>query len=228
MTRTLGWTPPADRTHERLYALSTEQLPDKPTPLWLGINWYSAFDDPVRDEQGHYWVARDGKLGRLRGGHSIAAKPRGGGDQAAYWDFYDQGAEGACVGFAGSRIYSWHYGQLFFARWLWDIAKGLDVWPDTNAGDENGTSVKAGFDVVRDRGHVRWSNAYAVKQGDVAWRDSLSPDTAIRIQANLWIRRRAARARLRGPRLRRPDQQLGPRLPAPHSHASICPGTPDS
>lgn len=74
--------------------------------------------------------------------------------------FYDQGHEGACVGFAGSQVmsilnsvpYDTHY---YDARWLWNQAKMIDEWTDTNPGDDNGTSVRAAMDVLRAQGHVR-------------------------------------------------------------------------
>ena len=37
--------------------------------------------------------------------------------------------------------------------WLWDQAKLADEWSDTNPGDNNGTSVRAAYDVLRVQGH---------------------------------------------------------------------------
>ena len=28
----------------------------------IGVNWYKEFDEPEKDAQGHYWIARDAKL----------------------------------------------------------------------------------------------------------------------------------------------------------------------
>jgi hypothetical protein len=63
----------------------------------IGVNWYAEFDKPEKDGQGHYWIARDGKLTRIRGGHCVCLKPRGATDPPAWWSFYDQGTEGACL-----------------------------------------------------------------------------------------------------------------------------------
>src|SRR5215216_7556441 len=76
---------------------------------------------------------------------------------------YDQKREGACVGFG----WSWAMTILnaaqdgpggpvpvYDARWLWNRAKAIDEWADTNPGDNNGTSVRAAGDVLRDVGHV--------------------------------------------------------------------------
>jgi len=38
--------------------------------------------------------------------------------------------------------------------WRWDRAKECDEWPDTNPGDNEGTSVRAAMDVLRTVGHV--------------------------------------------------------------------------
>lgn len=69
--------------------------------------------------------------------------------------YYDQGHEGACVGFGSSQTMSILNRRRYDARWLWDQAKLVDEWPDTNPGDNNGTSVRAAMDVLRTQGHVR-------------------------------------------------------------------------
>lgn len=79
---------------------------------------------------------------------------------------HDQGSEGACVGFGTSMMMSiinenWARANSetpithrYDCRWLWNEAKKIDEWPDTNPGDDNGTSVRAGCDVLRTEGHV--------------------------------------------------------------------------
>jgi hypothetical protein len=83
-----------------------------------------------------------------------------------HWS-WDQGEEGACVGFGTSMMMSVlneqqaradklpPYSHLYNARWLWNEAKKIDEFPDTNPGDDNGTTVRAGCDVLRTLGHVR-------------------------------------------------------------------------
>jgi len=80
---------------------------------------------------------------------------------------WDQGSEGACVGFGTSMMLSiineaqaraqaqLPYTHRYDPWWLWNRAKEVDPWSDTNPGDDNGTSVMAACDVLRDRGHVR-------------------------------------------------------------------------
>lgn len=83
-----------------------------------------------------------------------------------YWHWrWDQGSEGACVGFASSMMLTLvnekqarDAGERGVRRrydpwWLWDRSKEIDEWPDTNPGDSNGTSVRASCDILRDRGH---------------------------------------------------------------------------
>ncbi|MDX2646227.1 hypothetical protein PV341_22210 [Streptomyces sp. PA03-1a] len=72
-----------------------------------------------------------------------------------YRDLYDQGREGACVGFSSSWMMSILNRRRYEAHWLWDRAKETDEWPDTKPGDNNGTSVRAAMDVLRTQGHRR-------------------------------------------------------------------------
>jgi hypothetical protein len=73
----------------------------------------------------------------------------------AYRVRYDQEREGACVGFASSWMMSILNRRFYDARWLWDEAKKIDEWPETNPGDSEGTSVRAAMDVLRAAGHRR-------------------------------------------------------------------------
>jgi hypothetical protein len=76
--------------------------------------------------------------------------------------FYDQGREGACVGFG----WSWAMSILnrinrsfpkYAAPWLYQQAQLVDGWDDTPP--EEGTSVRAAGDILRTLGHERvWMN----------------------------------------------------------------------
>jgi len=192
MPGTLGRRAPEDFDHIEKYPLSLDlsQI-SSPRPVVLGINWYSAFDSPTYDATTRsYWVARDRNLGFVRGGHCVCLKPRGFSDPTLWWNWYDQGAEGACVGFGCSRMMSIYNGRRYYARWLWDHAKMRDEWSDTNPGDDKGTSVRAGFDVLRTQGHVHFNNAEWYEwdiQGDYQRRDALKPNPAEGISANRWF-----------------------------------------
>jgi len=119
----------------------------------LGIAWYSNFDRPTVGSDGCWWIGR-GDLGRVRGGHAVYLKPQSLRDATGWWRFYNQGREGACVGFAASRAMTLLNRKRLDARWLWDRSKECDEWSDTNPGDDNGTSVRAAMDVLRRVGHV--------------------------------------------------------------------------
>jgi hypothetical protein len=95
----------------------------------------------------------------------------------AYRQFYDQGAEGACVGFSSSWCMSILNRRKYNARWLWNRAKEIDEWPETNPGDDNGTSVRAGMDVLRSLGHV-WRR----------YNKDLPPNPSEGIAENRWAR----------------------------------------
>lgn len=81
-----------------------------------------------------------------------------------HWS-HDQGQEGSCVGhgIAMERATT-NTNQNILAKLIglktrrydpidvWNEAKKIDQWDDTNPGDDNGTSVRAGYDVARNLG----------------------------------------------------------------------------
>jgi hypothetical protein len=113
------------------------------------VNWYSAFDEPQRDSLGRYWIGRE-TLGSVRGGHCVCLKPQSLRDTNRWYRAYDQGVEGACVGFGSSRMMSLLNRKRYNARWLYHQAQAIDEFPP---GTE-GTSVRAAMDVLRTQGHV--------------------------------------------------------------------------
>jgi hypothetical protein len=70
-----------------------------------------------------------------------------------YRTHYDQGKEGACVGFSLSWMMSILNRRLYDARQLYLSAQKFDEWDDTPP--EEGSSVRAGCDVLRAIGHWR-------------------------------------------------------------------------
>lgn len=151
--RPLGRLEPTDRIHVERYGLTTATLPDKPTPVVAGTDWWSDFDRPVWDERGRFWrVGTAPHLGRVRGGHCYCFRPDAIVDPVAWWAYYDQGQEGACVGFGISRAMSLLNRKRYDAPWLYSVAKFWDEWQGE---DYDGTSVRAGLDVVREVGHIR-------------------------------------------------------------------------
>jgi hypothetical protein len=65
----------------------------------------------------------------------------------------DQGHEGACVGFGSTRGIMLVERKQFDPHWLYVEAQLVDGWSDTPP--EEGTSVRAAFDILRTKGHVR-------------------------------------------------------------------------
>jgi len=162
----LGRLIPDDWGHYDNYplsALAPEQRPRK-RPVVIGVNWYTELFTPELDQaSGEHWVAPGGPgdLTNVEGGHCVCLEPGGEPDKEEWWDFYDQGQEGACVGFGWSRCMTLlNNGSIYAPRWLWDRSKETDEWPETVPGDNNGTSVRSAGDILRESGHVSWDDSY--------------------------------------------------------------------
>jgi len=185
----LGRFIPDDWGHVENHPL-TALAPDLPSqvPVVLGVNWYTEFDNPELDEAtGEFFVARAGasSLTSIRGGHCVCLEPGGEPDAEAWWNFYNQGSEGACVGFGWSRCMTiLNAGRMYAARWLWDRSKEGDEWPETNPGDDQGTSVRAGGEVLGDTGHVSWQTDYSDDEHEE--RATYDPDHGAGIQHFRW------------------------------------------
>lgn len=86
-----------------------------------------------------------------------------------WWRKHDQGDEGACVGFGCSAMTSitnrWQRYQTtgqyltyrYASRWLYQEAQLVDEWADTPPSE--GTSVRAGAEILNTRGHRRVQNS---------------------------------------------------------------------
>jgi hypothetical protein len=156
--------------------LTTETTPTVPTPVVIGVNWYESFYRPVKKDR-RLWVGLDSKnLGRLMGGHCVCLKPPSMTDPYSWYDYYNQGQEGACVGFGSTRAMSLIERVRFDARWLYLQAQLVDRWEDTPP--EEGTSVRAAFDILRAQGHIK------VTRG----KSALTPELKYGITRNRWAR----------------------------------------
>lgn len=139
----MGWRPPADRSHETRYALATHEVA-RPSPVVIGVAWYAGFDTPVRKD-GAWWIGL-GEWGRVRGGHAVCLRPPLVRDVASAHAHFDQGTEGACVGFAASRAACLFNRKLYDGFPLYRAAQRRDPWPGEAY---DGTSVNAGLDTLR-------------------------------------------------------------------------------
>jgi len=149
--------PPTDWQHYEKYPMPRQMAAAITAPVVLGINWYSNFDKPVLKGRYH-WIGI-GDLGRVRGGHAICTRPYAWIDYADWWDYYDQGSEGACVGFAWSRCMTLLNRRRYGARTLYHEAQRIDPWqggayPGASPFYE-GTDTRAGASVLVNRGHCR-------------------------------------------------------------------------
>lgn len=154
---TLGRRIPTTWEHVEKYPLTLSTAPDKPVPVTIGVNWYNAFDNPAKDADGKWWAGKDpNNLGTIRGGHCVAIPHNYKRDTLRMWKTFDQGSEGACVGFGSSRMMTLlNNRRMYDPFWLWGEAKEIDEWTETKRGDNNGTSVRAAMDVLRTVGHKR-------------------------------------------------------------------------
>lgn len=158
----LGRITPPDFDHVAKYPLAA-LLSETPTairnvPVIAGVNWYEGFDTPERDftsGEEVYWVGRGVPLGRIRGGHCFcleptedAALPGKEQDDRRWWEFYDQGQEGACVGFGCSRAMTLLNRRRYDAFWLYHRAQEVGGY----VGIE-GAYVRDGLEVLRTEGH---------------------------------------------------------------------------
>lgn len=172
--RPLGRRTPTDWRHVECFPLRALPSAERPSavPSAIGVNWYEDFDTPIRGDDGRWRVGTSRDLGRVRGGHCVCLAPVGIRDLRSWWRFYDQGEEGACVGFGCSRMMSILNRHRYDARWLYRCAQDADGIAETPPAE--GTTVRAGGEVLRLLGHRRvrgwklWEPA--TEEGIVAYR----------------------------------------------------------
>jgi len=86
----------------------------------------------------------------------------------AWHKTHDQGMEGSCVGHGAAMeraitntrqnvtsLSPWPQVRRYNPLHIWNEAKKIDEWDDTNPGDDNGTSVRAAYDILRTQGAQR-------------------------------------------------------------------------
>jgi len=164
---------PESFEHVEKYPVRLADIAGKPTPVILGINWYDAFDQPVLRDDERWWIPEPTGRENIRGGHCICVKSKQ-PDSWNWYQFYDQGEEGACVGFGISRTQTLMNRVMYDAFWLYDEARKVDEWPGE---DYDGTSVNAGLKVAKAEGLKRQqSGVIAPQDGISAYRWATSVD----------------------------------------------------
>lgn len=162
-----------DRRLDRVASETTEHLEKYPvlasTPatdvgVCAGFTWYSAFDTPRPASFGRrkgYQIIGDGDLGFARGGHATCLRPWRVKDSKPWWMYYDQGTEGRCVEFSILRMLTLANRKRYdiTSRFHYWQAQMADEWaggsyPGASPAYE-GTSVRAGLEVLRTFGAVR-------------------------------------------------------------------------
>lgn len=99
--------------------------------------------------------------------------------------YYQNGYNG-CVGASLSQMMAFYNSKeggpcvRYDWQWLWNQAKAIDEFPDTKPGDNEGTSVRAGFDVLRKMGLARLK-----ANGKQAKHPKPNPDDGI--LSNYWV-----------------------------------------
>jgi hypothetical protein len=141
---------PTTWEHVERYPLSALPEEDRPQsePIVLGLNWYEKFFEPVRRSDGSYWIGLGDNWGAIAGGHAICVKPDRVTDLGTWHEYYDQ-QRNSCVGFSASRSRTLIERRKYNGEWLYDRALERDEWPGTK---DQGTSVDAGFKVLRELG----------------------------------------------------------------------------
>ena len=160
----LGRVVPPDWKHVEKFPLSALAVKPTQVPVVLGINWHTAFDAPVKHRDGTYWIGTSGPLGSVRGGHCVCLEPYPGVEHdlaQRWWSWYNQGVEGACVGFGCSRAQSLMKRQTFEAFWLYHQAQAIDGQPLPH----EGTEVRCGLEILRTKGHVLGAGQVDVDHG---------------------------------------------------------------
>src|SRR5438552_12551420 len=127
MPGALGRLKPPDTKHLEAFPLTAELLPVD-VPVVVGFDWYTAFDSPRKLPNGSWHlpdVSKGEKLGSIRGGHCFCFEPMGAvrHNKEADRRFYNQGQEGACVGFGCSRAQTIEKHVLLDGFWLYDQAR---------------------------------------------------------------------------------------------------------
>jgi hypothetical protein len=116
-----------------------------------------------------------------------------------WWHWrHDQGDTGSCVGHGVAMeraitnreqnrlaILPRPWAERYDPIWTWDNAKLLDEWPDTNPGDDNGTSVHAGYQVAHTLGMVKVTGIKLENDIPVPYGDS-TPDLGKGVAAYRW------------------------------------------
>lgn len=125
----LGRNKPPDFDHVAKYPITALPPEARPVhvPVAIGVHWFTSFDEPQPGADGKNRISITPGA-TVRGGHCVCLEPAVATERDAptYWEFYNQGAEGACEGFGHSRALSLIYRRTFDAFWLYDDGRRIE------------------------------------------------------------------------------------------------------
>ncbi len=180
----LGRREPTDWVHVERFSLVAQGAVVSPVPVVMGTMWPVEADTPEQDKNGTYWIGRKPFSGRSRGGHAYALEAHNMRDSQGNYQWFDQVSEGICVSEGTCRAGALIFRRRFQPRPLYNLAQLGDEFDDTPP--EEGTSVRAGFDVWRTKG------LWVAKRGEGHWEQEQEidskrqPDPQYKISANYW------------------------------------------
>ncbi len=149
-----------------------------PGPGVLAIDWRAGYnkDNLVQENDGVFSIRESALDTPVLGGHAICLEPNAPKDSNGWWMYYNQGQEGACVGFSCSRLMSLYNRKRYLGHELYKRAQLIDEFPGEGY---EGTSLRAGMDVLRKEGPFIRGGDQVVAQGIAANRWATSGEQVL-------------------------------------------------
>lgn len=139
-----------------LFALTPETAPTTPTSVRIGINFYHSFFDPKIDKDGHAWIGKGKRWGRIDGGHAMIVPKKDAVLTRDLADYYNQGQKPQCVAYSNCLAATLdNDGQKYAPGWLYRRCQDqYDRIPGPPP-PYDGTEVRAALECERVEGLVR-------------------------------------------------------------------------
>lgn len=140
----------------RRFSLTPETIPAKPTSVRIGINFYHNFFAPQIDKDGHAWIGKGRRWGKIDGGHAMIVPKQGAVLTQDLASYYNQHDTPQCVAYSNCLAATLdNDGQLYVPAWLYHRSQDTyDRIPGPPPPYE-GTEVRAALECERVEGLVR-------------------------------------------------------------------------